>query len=175
MDDQACVPVDQDHDLDLDSFIVEDADVCSALTSPATLRSIPAVPAKEGRREETSQGQLTSSCATGPPKAAEEEEGPETPASAEKQASIIIRFGCHIPGQQCCVYTVAIVYIVSRSDPGQDSILVGHEQPDCTHCCLLNVLSTQGVQWHIWSSCCMHLLLLMKVTHLSNIRERQRS
>ena len=111
MDDQACMPADQDHDLDLedalDSFILEDADGCSAPTSPATLRSAPAVPVKEGRRKETSQGQLAGGCATGPTKAVEEEEGPDTPASAEKQASIIIRYGCDIPGQQCCVYTVA--------------------------------------------------------------------
>ncbi|DBB03880.1 TPA: hypothetical protein ACH3X1_012966 [Trebouxia sp. C0004] len=96
MDDQACIPADQDHDLDLEdalnSFVLEDADVCSAPTSPATLRSVPPVPAKEGRREQTSQGQSTSSCAAGPSKAVEEEEGPETPASAEKQASIIIRY-----------------------------------------------------------------------------------
>ncbi len=113
MDDQACMPADQDYDLDLedalDSFIIENADVCSAPTSPAMLRSTPAVPAKEGRRKETSQGQSTSSCAAGPPKAVEEEEGPDTPASAEKQASIIIRYGCDIFGQQCCVCAVATV------------------------------------------------------------------
>ena len=98
MDDQACMPADQDHDIDLEdalhSFVTEDADVCSAPTSPATLRSAPAVPSKEGRREWSSQGQLTSRCAAGPSKAVEEEEGPDTPASAEKQASIIIRYGC---------------------------------------------------------------------------------
>jgi predicted transcriptional regulator len=111
MDDQACMPADQDHDLDLEdalnSFIIEDADVCSAPASPATLKSAPAVPAKECRRKQTSQGQSTSSCAAGPTKAVEEEEGPDTPASAEKQAGIIIRYGSDIPGQQCCVYAVA--------------------------------------------------------------------
>ena len=142
MDDQACMPTDQDHDLDLedalDSFMIEDADVCSAPTSPATLRSAPAVPAKEGRRERTSQGQTSSSCAAGPPKAVEEEEGPDTPASAEKQASIIIRYGCHIPGQQCCICAVATLYLGSGSDSAGTSFEVGHEQPDRMNCCLLN-------------------------------------
>jgi hypothetical protein len=133
IDDHACVPAEQDHDLDLedalDSFTIEeDADVCSAPTSPATLRPAPAVPAKEGRREQSSQGQLASSCAAGPSNAVEEEEGPDTPASAEKQASIIIRYGCDIPGQQCCVCAVATLCLASGCDSARRSVDVGHEQ-----------------------------------------------
>ena len=152
MDDQACMPTDQDHDLDLedalDSFIMEDTDVCSAPTSLATLRSAPAVPAKEGRRKETSQGQTSSSCAAELPKAVDEEEGPDTPASAEKQASIIIRYGCHRPGQQCCVCAVATLCLASGCDSARRSVDVGHEQLNCIDCCLLNI-----------SMACLNLLL----------------
>ena len=94
-----------DHDLDdqdladpLVEFTLEDADVCSAPTSLATLRSAPGVPAKEGRRKADASVQPTVTCAVRPSGACkegpEEDEGPDTPASAEKHASVIIRCDC---------------------------------------------------------------------------------
>lgn len=98
MDDLTCMPADQtsDHDME-DSHGLDEADDCSAPAPPrALLRSAPAVPTKEGRRKQDSQDQSGINCPAAPTAAdleatQEEEEGPDTPASAEKLASVIIR------------------------------------------------------------------------------------
>lgn len=79
-----------------ESCSLDEAEDCSAPSPRALLRPAPAVPTKEGRRKQDSRDQSGINCPAGSTAAdheviQEEEEGPDTPASAEKLASVIIR------------------------------------------------------------------------------------
>ena len=83
VEDDICLPADQDMEDVLEAYSIDDSDICSAPAPLAILRCKSTVPSKQDVA-----GSAAATCRAAP----DDTEGPDTPASAEKPANIIIRY-----------------------------------------------------------------------------------